>query len=186
MLPRPPGPGVRRAACAPFGALALTVLLLQACSPTLDWREVRPEGSGAQAMFPCKPSSMAREVMLGGAKVRLSLHACRAGDVTWAMAWADMVDPARVGPALDELRQAAASNVGATESRSMPLQVPGATPSPGSARLVLRGRMPDGREAFEQVAVFSRGTRVYQATAVAEREPGEALEPFFAGLRADG
>jgi hypothetical protein len=185
MLHRNRRPAAARAT-ATAGAASALALLLSACSPTLDWRQVRPEGSGVEALFPCKPSSMAREVLLGGAKVRLSLHACRAGDITWAMAWADMADPARVGPALAELRQAAATNVGATESREVPLQVPGATPAAGSARLVLKGRMPDGREAYEQVAVFSRGTRVYQATAVGQREAGEALEPFFAGLRADG
>lgn len=166
--------------------LPLTVLaatLLAGCSPTLDWREVRPEGSGAQLMLPCKPASMARKVRLAGAEVNLTLVACSAGNVTWALAFADLGDPTQVGPALAELGESAAGNLGASTPQRLPLAVAGATPNPASTRLFIEGRLPDGEAVQEQVAVFTKGTRVFQATAVGARLPAEALETFFDGLR---
>ena len=161
----------------------LPVLGLAACAPTLDWREVRPEGSGAVALFPCKPDSQARTVTLAGASVRLTLLACKAGDITWALAHADLADPARVGAALAELRAAATANLGAAPPRELPLKVDGATPNPASVRLELAGKMPDGKPMQEQLALFAKGTRVFQATALGERLGAETLEPFFGGLR---
>lgn len=164
-------------------AFPLAALLLAACSPVLDWRELRPEDSGAVAMFPCRPSVHARSVPLAGGEVRLTLHACQAGEVTWALAFAELGDPARVGPALDELKRSAAANVGATESRPLALAVPGATPYAGSGRQAMRGRRADGAALVSQVAVFAKGTRVYQATAIGPALPEEGLEAFFGGLR---
>ena len=112
--------------------------ILSACTPTYNWREVRPEGSGVVLMMPCKPDSHARRVRLAGGDVRLTLHACSTGEVTWALAEADLVDPTRVGPALAELRRAAAANLGADRESPLPLVVDGATPNPASGRLALQ------------------------------------------------
>jgi hypothetical protein len=159
------------------------LLLLAGCSPTLDWREVRPEGSGAVALFPCKPDSRSREVNLAGAPVRLTLMACQAGDTTWALAHADVADPARVGPALAELRAAAVANLGAATTRESPSKIDGATPNAASLRLGFSGRAPDGRAMQEELALFAKGTRVFQATALGPKLAPDALEPFFTGLR---
>ena len=86
--------------------LACAAVLLVACSPTLDWREVQPEGAGAQLMFPCKPSTNVRTLQLAGARIPMALHACSAGQMTFALAVADVIDAARVGPALEQLSDA--------------------------------------------------------------------------------
>ena len=154
-----------------------------ACVPTLDWREVRPAGAGITLLFPCKPDSHARQVKLGPAAVRLELHACTAAGATWALAFADLGDPASVGPALVELRSAAANNVAASPPQVLSLRVDGATPNPASQRVQFEGRMPDGRAVTEQVAVFAKGTRVFQAVAVGEKLDAEAADSFFGSLR---
>jgi len=166
------------------GAVLALLGLLAACSPALDWRELRPEGSGVQLMLPCKPASHARRVQLAGGPTELTLYACTAGGVTWALAFADLQDPARVGPALQALREAAAANLGAAAPQAKALQVDGATPNPASARLALRGQLPDGQAVQEEMAVFAKGTRVYQATCVGPTLPVEDVETFFGSLRA--
>ena len=45
------------------GGLALSGLV--GCTPALDWREVRPV-AGVVALFPCKPTSLTRELRLAG------------------------------------------------------------------------------------------------------------------------
>lgn len=162
--------------------LAVATLML-GCAPALDWRELRPADSELTVLFPCKPDSHARRVSLGPDAVRLELHACTAAGITWAVAFADLQDPARVGPALAELRTAAANNLSAAPAQPLPLKVEGATPNPASQRVQFHGRMPDGRAVTEQVAVFAKGTRVFQAIAVGEKLDTEAADSFFGSLR---
>jgi hypothetical protein len=168
---------------SPVPALLLSMSALGGCSPALDWRELRPEAGGVVFMLPCKPTVQARKLMLAGSELLLTLHACQAAEITWAMAFADVADPARVGPALQALRDSAAANIGAREPKPLPLTVPGATPQANAGRLEMSGRRADGQPVLEQVAVFAKGTRVYQATAIGPALPAEALEVFFDGLK---
>jgi hypothetical protein len=161
----------------------LALGLLLGCSPALDWREVRPQGSAAAVLLPCKPDSHTRSVALAGAQVQLTLVACAAGGSTWALAFADIGDPALVGAALTELHDSALRNLGAEQSRRMPLALDGATPNDASRRVQLTGRLPDGRAVTEQLALFSKGTKVFQATVLGEKLAAEPAETFFGGLR---
>ena len=157
--------------------------LLAGCTPALDWREVRPAGSQLLLLFPCKPSAQERRVALAGQAVRMTLHACAAGGQTWGLAVADVADPTRVTPALAELGASSAANIGAAPARPAPFQVRDATPNAGSQRLRLQGNLPDGTQVKMQVAVFTHGTRVFQATVLGEALDTEAVDTFFDALR---
>lgn len=163
---------------------SLSLVLLVACAPTLDWREVRPDATGLALWLPCKPASHARELAVAGRKVTLTLHACSAGGVTWALAHADMRDPAAIGDALRALRAAAVQNVGGSSSSPVrPLPISGQTPQAESGVVTLTGRLPDGSAVRAQVAVFSRGTQVFQATAMGAGLDDEAAQTFLSSLR---
>jgi hypothetical protein len=157
--------------------------LSAACTPTLDWREVRPDGAALTALFPCKPDSLTRQVPLADQKVELSLHRCSAGGATYGVAIADMGDPARVGPALAALAAAAVDNLDAPAPAVAALDVPGMTPNAEARRLSFAGQGPEGRALQGRVALFARGTQVYQATVIGERLDAEAVETFFNALR---
>src|SRR5207245_7319323 len=65
----------------------LAVLVsLAACTPTLNWREIQPEGSELFAMFPCKPERLVRSVTLAGDKVEMRMSYCVVKGVTYAVA----------------------------------------------------------------------------------------------------
>ena len=163
---------------------ALACALLLGCSPALDWREVRPPGSSAQLQFPCKPASHSRKVTLAGADVEMSLYACTVSGVSYALAFADMADPALVTLAIDELARAAHGNLAAAApGASTPLNVRGATPNRQSASWTVSGRLPDGRKVEERLALFAYGTRVYQATAVGERIDASAWDNLVGSLK---
>ena len=164
-------------------AIFVGMAALVACAPTLDWREIRPAGSGIVGLLPCKPSTFERKVQLAARPVTLGLQACQAGQATWALAWADVGDPALVTDTLRELMASARVNLGAAPGTRLPLAPRGATPNPAAAREALLGRLPDGRDIEEQVAVFARGTSVFQATVVAPRIDAEAADMFFGALR---
>ena len=155
-----------------------------ACTPALDWREVRPEAAGLVAWFPCKPLGHARQLRLVGATVEMSLFACSAADTTYAVAFADIAQPQLVGQALDEFAAAAARNIGAVQAPVItPLRIQGMTPNPSARRESFKGQLSDGRRVQEEVAVFARGTRVFQATMVGKKLDVEAVETFFGALR---
>lgn len=173
----------RPAAMAIALALAGGTFMLAACAPALDWRDLRPEGSALRLQLPCKPSGQSRDLPLAGTRVNLALYACSAADQTWGLGVADVADPARVGPALAELAAAAAANLGAASAETLPLPVSGATPNAASGRKRLQGRLPDGKPVQMQVAVFTHGTQVFQATVLGERVSEDAAQTFFASLR---
>jgi hypothetical protein len=164
------------------GVAAAVGLVLAGCAPAHDWRETRSADGAVEALFPCRPQLHERRVALSGGEAKLSLLACEAGGQTWALATADLSDPARHAQALDELAAAAATNIGAAP-RAMPLQVPGAMAHAGSRRLVLEGRRPDGQPVQMQLAVFAHGTRIYQATALGQQVPAALADHFIASLR---
>jgi hypothetical protein len=180
LLPR--RTGCVRASCA----LGLATLVA-GCSPALDWRELRPEGTAVELLMPCRPAQQARQVTLAGEPRRLSLLVCTAGGQTWGFASTDVGDPAQVGLVLEALLAAAAANIQADPpaagAPSRPIAVPGATPNGASRRTLLVGQMPDGAAVQSQVAVFAYGTAVHQATVIGPAAGQVEAETFFAGLR---
>jgi len=124
-----------------------------------------------------------RQVPLGGAPVSLSIDACRAGGVMYAVSHGDVGDPARVGAALAALRGAALANLQGAVTSERRLHVPGMTPHVQAQALEVQGRMPDGGAVQERLAFFSKGTRVFQVTMFGATLDGEATETFFGGMR---
>jgi hypothetical protein len=154
-----------------------------ACTPTLDWRELRIDGTGLLALFPCKPAGHARNLALAGVAVDMTVTACSTGGATYAVGFADVGQPALVAQALDELAAAASRNIDAKGATPGPLRIEGMTPNPRAGRWVFAGRRADDQRVEEQVAVFAHGTRVFQATVVGATLDSEAVDMFFGALR---
>ncbi|HEY1393515.1 MAG TPA: hypothetical protein VFV25_09055, partial [Methylibium sp.] len=143
--------------------VAALATAVAACSPALNWREVRPESTALLAMFPCKPGQQERSLPLAGAMVQMRLYACEAEGASWALSHADVGDPARVGPALQELRAALLQHLGrrGASAPPSPFSVPGMTPQAEAQRFTLRGeRGGDGKAMELQVGLFSQGSVV--------------------------
>jgi len=156
--------------------------MLAACSPALDWREVRIDDGGFVARFPCRPQRVSRSVTIAGHAVRMQMVSCVDDGITYAATWADLDDPRAVQPALEGLRHAAAANLGRAEGASSPFVLRGATPNAATARVAIVGRLPDGRAVEEHAALFPHGLRVYQASVIGAAPSRAAIDGFFAGL----
>jgi len=172
---------IRAVGCCSAAWLALTSLT--ACSPALDWREFVPEGTDVTVSFPCRPDRVARQVMLAGAAAPMQMLDCSAGAATFALAFVDVEDPARVGATLSALRQLAVGNLQGAAPQLSPLQVRGMTPNPQATRLSVSGRLPDGAAVQEHAAFFVRGRRVYQASVIGAQPPPAAVDAFITGLK---
>jgi hypothetical protein len=160
-------------------------LLHAACTPVLNWREVRLPGSGAVAAFPCKPSKESRRLALVGVDVDMTLHSCTAAGATWAVSDADVFQPSKVSPALDAMSAAVVNNIrtGLPRVANEPFTVAGMTPNPRATRLRASGTRPDGAAVTVETVVFAKGTRVFQATMLSEEPDQQSAQTFFTSLR---
>lgn len=156
---------------------------LVACTPALNWREIRPPDSLVTAMFPCKPDHHSRRVTVAGTPLSMQLSSCTASDNVYALSHIDVGQADRVSPVLEALRQVAAENVGGPTTVKSAQPVPGMTPHPLAQRLGWSGTRADGSTIAAQAAFFTQGTQVYQATVVGTRLDAEAADTFFSGLK---
>jgi len=144
---------------------------------------VRPADLGVEALFPCRPFSLMREVALLHGRWQMVMHACSAAGSTFALAGLTLSDVRDVTAAIDSLRDAAAGNLRSGPSELRPFEVPGMTPNSHAGRLTLQGRRPDNSAVTEHLLVFVHGPRVYQASVVGDAPGDAAVTTFFSGLK---
>jgi hypothetical protein len=173
----------------PWLALSFVGALAAACTPALDWREVRDGNAGVVALFPCRPDRVERRVSLGGQPVSMRLLSCSAQGMTFAVGHVEFADPRRTGPALADLRAALLTNVAAGEAEPVlpsleRWQPPGSTAQPQAGRLAFAGRLPDGAPVRVTAAWFAHGLGAWQASVVGPAPDPAAVRTFFDGMRA--
>lgn len=181
-----PGGALRRRP-RPLAVVLSVLLILSACNPTFNWRELRPEGTPLQALMPCKPETATRPVPLdGGAPTELHMHSCETGGLTFAVAWAELGDAARVPGALSGWRRASLGAVRVDPARAddpataWNAPVPGATAAQG---LTAQGSNHAGQPVQVRAVHFARGTQVYQAAVYGPALSDEVTVAFFDGLK---
>lgn len=157
----------------------MTMALLTACSPTLNWREVRPEGTRLALLLPCKPDKAQKTVPLGGPATPLSMLGCDAGGATFAVAVAQLGDANQAAPVLAQWQNLTLANMKAGPAQVSPLTMPGA-----AAILVkAQGRRADGTAVSGQAAYFAQGAQAFQVVMYADRITPEVAETFFSSLK---
>lgn len=170
----------------PYFLLAATLfgsLLLNGCSPTFNWRDVRPDQTPLVALFPCKPDQGERVVMLGAKEVTMKMLACDAGGVTFALAYANMGSPALTGVALAQWKAVTLGHLRAQSAVEQPFSLKGAELSAPPVQVAARGAHPDGSAVAVQAVWFAAGPVVFQAAVYATVANPAAAEAYFAGLR---
>lgn len=161
------------------GWLAVATL---ACSPVLDWREVRLEG--LQAMLPCKPDHGERGVQLGALDVRLQMSGCEAGGALFAISHV-RVQGDQATAVQAAWRSAALSNMQASAVQSHPIRLGKAPASGGSALDLLnaQGTQPDGKPVQARLVWIVAGNDVYHVAVYGPHLNDEQLETLFTDLR---
>ena len=159
---------------------------LSACSPTFNWREVRPEQTRLSALLPCKPDSAQRTVPLGGQATELRLLGCDAGGASFAIAVATLAPSGQAGQvqaALTGWQTASLATIKASSSQTKPAKISGVALSEPAWFVQTSGQRADGRAVQSQAAYFSQGQQLFQAVIYAERISPEMSETFFSNLK---
>jgi len=183
-------------------AITATLLLLalaSGCSPTFNWRDVRPDGARLKLLLPCKPDKATKTVPLGGQPTELRMAGCDVSDLTFAVAVADIDEVNRAGPVLAQWQAATLANMKAlpsspgpaggrlpaaqAESRTLPLKLPGASQAPAPVLVTATGQRPDGTAVQGQAAYFAQGAQVFQVVIYGIKIPTEVADTFFGSLQ---
>lgn len=166
--------------------MAAGLLLLAACNPVFNWREVRPDNSALSLLLPCKPDKAQRSVPLGGRPTELAMLGCDAGDATFAVAVATLDDAAQAAAVLAGWQTATLANLKAGGGgQTSPLKLPGAGLLPPAVLVRANGQRADGRAVQSQAAYFSQGRQVFQAVIYANQMDPEVADTFFSSLKLD-
>ena len=160
-------------------------MLISACTPTLNWREVRlqsPDGSTLKAELPCNPDAATRKQQLGDIQVELSMMGCAVNDVTFTLSRIPVLDPLTAPKILAAWQAAAETNVKAGSTPKTAVTVSGAGAWPPAERVTLAGTATQA-----QIIWFAKQTRtgltLYQAALYGKQPNNEAAVTFFESLQ---
>jgi hypothetical protein len=157
--------------------------VLMGCSPAFNWRDVRPAQTSLRALFPCKPDQNERAVALAGKEVTMTMLGCKAGDASFALAYADTKDTAGLSATLGQWRQTTLNNVRAAPAEEVRYVLQGASEAAPAVKVTAHGSRLDGTAMSLQAVWFAHGTQVFQATVTADALKSVASETFFSGIR---
>ena len=168
----------------PYRLLLLFLpVLLQACSPALNWREVQLAGGELKALLPCRPDQATRRQSLAGYEVDLSMQGCETAGALYAISVAELGVPGSAQPVQAQWQMNLLAGLQAQGANRQPYVFQGAAAVPEPVQLQASGRGAEGQALSVQAVWFVRGTRLYHAALYAERITPEMSEPFFSGMR---
>lgn len=169
----------------PLAVLAgAAIIWLQGCSPSLNWRDVRPEGTGLVLLLPCKPDQAQKTVPLGGAATELTMLGCDAGGATFAVATADIGNEGKAADVLAQWQSLTLANMKAAAGYQLvPIKVGGAALTPPPVLVKALGKRADGTAVSGQAAYFAKGSRVFQVVMYAGKAAPDTSETFFSSLK---
>lgn len=178
-------------------ALTALVVLVAACSPRFDWREIRQPADGFVVALPDKPQTVVREIAFdhpaGRVQAEMSMLSTGVGPSLFAVGSVHLpafaVDtPAALSATLDWFSDGLLRNVQAAQARPAEAGRPaglGTRTLRATRAFAAEGKAGSGRPAQLAVRLYVVDDRLYQLVALgAEGEiPSLALETFFDSFR---
>lgn len=171
----------------PWSATLLAAALL-ACSPALNWREIRIEGTPLRMLLPCKPDRAEREVAMGGRRLPLRMLGCDADGATFAVSHVQAPSAAGLDAAalLEGWKAAVLAHVQAKAVVEEGWVRAGLGITGPALRLRAEGRKADGEAVAMQAAWFATadaaGLHLVHAVVFAPQARPDVAESFFSSV----
>ena len=169
---------------SPF-VTAAALCIGSGCTPTFNWREVRPDDTRLSLLLPCKPDKAQKPVSLGGQSTTLSMLGCDAGGVTFAVAVVDLSKGMTASSVLSQWKSVTLTNMKAGAEQVEAVKLPGAALEPSPVLVKAQGRRADGAAVTGQMLYFVQGTQVFQAVMYASQITPDTADTFFSSLKFD-
>ncbi len=161
-------------------SLVALCVLLGACSPALNWRNVSLEG--LQAALPCKPDQAERPVALAGMELGLTMVGCEADGGLYAISHTRLAQGVQAQAVIDAWRQQAMQALGST---ALPLatSLPALGARPALTVYHASGNNPRGQAVQARWTWVQRDRDIYHWALYAPSIRSEMEEPFFGAFQ---
>ena len=156
-------------------------VLLCACSPKYDWREIRGEGAPYSVMLPAKPASHSRPINLDGNQVTMTMTATEVDGVTFAVGTAELPDAGKAVNAVNAMKSVLVKNINGTVQR----EAAASSGDDTSIQIDATGKDASGQARVLHARFLARGKRVYQVLVTGKEGavPQEAVDTFLASFK---
>lgn len=166
----------------------VVALLLAACAPKFDWREVHGAEAPFEVLMPAKPDRLSQPVNLDGQSTTMTMTAAEIDGVTFAVGTAALADAQAARRALDAMKTAMVRNIGGRIDRE---KTSAAGPAGGAQTVIdieatgAPGPRTGGKPRMLAARFIARDARVYQAVVIGPRGtvPAEAIDTFLASFK---
>ncbi len=155
--------------------------LLGACSPAMNWRDVRPGNGALVAVMPCKPEAAQREVSLAGHPVSLSMLSCETGDLVFAVASLHTPDALAAEEVVQAWKRASVASLKAPPDRGQ-VWMPGPRLGVTVWGWQVDGLRHDGSRVNAHLLWLARDREVFQIAVYGAASP-EVLTALLEGMR---
>jgi len=171
-------------------SLILWVALCAACSPTYNWREVRPAELPVAVMLPDKPDALTQRVRLDGLELPMSMSGAKVSEAMFTVACAQLPDdqPATRERVLAAMRAGMVRNIAGVEDKADLVKVR-LIDAAGNQTGLLDGRSirvqgkAQGRAVRMQALFVGLGRRACQAVALGADLPDDEAKVFIDSVR---
>jgi hypothetical protein len=166
---------------------AMLGCFITACTPALNWREVRFDAGDVQALMPCKPDQAMRQIFLqeGSDTVpaNLQLQGCEASDLQFTFAQITLPSGVLPTTALTAWRQASLAPLAVPfeSAQSRDWALTGALTIPQAIRVQVKNGPYQA-----QLGWFARGNKLYQVAvygAAQTKSFDDTAEVYFSGIK---
>ncbi|MDO9419097.1 MAG: hypothetical protein Q7T66_00405 [Herminiimonas sp.] len=174
----------------PFGNITfmLGLLLLSACSPKYDWREIRSDNAPYVIALPTKPTTHTRDIDLKDIKVSMTMVASEVDGVTFAVGSAELPDATQAQVSLAAMKTAMINNIGGTVKQEKVLTMPQSINAPGTIALTeieALGATANGQNRILFARFLAKEKRVYQLIVVGSEKSisRDVVTTFFSSFK---
>lgn len=163
------------------------ILFLCACTPALNWRDIRwqsADGSALKAILPCKADQATRQQHMENFKVDLSMMGCVANETTFTMSRITLTSPLDAPKVLAAWQAASMRNIRPKPSGVLAIAatVSGASAWPPTGRQAIDGEVTQAHMLWFAKQTASSLT-LYQAATYSKNMSDEATTTFFESIQ---
>lgn len=166
--------------------LLASLLLLGACSPKYDWREIHAGRDAYVIAFPAKPSNETRDTRLAGQTVSMTMSSTQVDGVTFAVASASMPDAAQAQAALPLMKATLVSNIGGkikqesaphmNQGQALQIEAAGSQTQHGTPQpIVIHARFIADKQRVYQLVVMGPASRIVR----------DSIDTFFTSFKTE-
>lgn len=161
------------------GRYLLALLVLTACAPALNWRQVPLDR--ITVLLPCKPDRAQRTLRLAESEVTISMAGCEADGTLFAVSHIHQPGVGAAASVARAWRTATLANMQASAVKEFSMTtVPG---SVAATRLLVQGVRPDASTVQAHLAWLVAGDDVFHLAAYGTRMTPELADSLFSDIK---